>query len=114
MEVAIGEKRNRRDFPRVTLHQMVKLWHGRERFIQAEGINISRGGMLCKSPHPIDPADKMYVMFSLPSESGPDSTVEVEATVVHVHQEQDELYRFGIHFTDFSPYAQRVFDTFFA
>jgi len=39
---------------------------GREEYIQASGINISRSGMLCTTEPEISPSSRVYLSFTLP------------------------------------------------
>jgi len=68
----------------------------RERDLQAETINISEGGALCKSASPVEPLTPVFMMFKIPSPQG-ERTIKVEGTVMHAKKVGEDCV-FGIAF----------------
>jgi hypothetical protein len=86
----------RRGQKRCTISQLIDMTLMRERDLQAETVNISEGGVLCKSPSWVEPLTPVYMMFKIPSTNG-ERTIKVEGTVMHTKQVGEECI-FGIAF----------------
>ena len=85
-----------RKFERFKVHQMVETSFDRERFVPAEGLDISEGGMLCSTSEPVDPLARIELLISLPR-AETEHLIKTEATVVRVEKEGDD-YLIGVQF----------------
>jgi len=86
----------KRKHARCTIHQMVETSFDRERFISAEGLDLSEGGLRCRSPEPVEPLSQIYLIVSIPKEGG-DWLIKTDATVVRVEKKKNG-YTYGICF----------------
>ena len=55
----------RRKEQRCRISQMIGYYPGREEYLWAEGIDLSRDGLRCVSDNPIDPLTNLYLMLEL-------------------------------------------------
>lgn len=88
----------RRTVPRVNLEQCVRVSFGRETFIGADVLNLSRKGMLCSSDVPVENLERIFLMINLPF-TGETKTIQCEGVVLYT-QPKDDKTLFGIQFTD--------------
>jgi c-di-GMP-binding flagellar brake protein YcgR len=79
---------------------MVETSFDREKFIPAEGLDISEGGLRCRSPEPVDPLSQIFLIVSIPKEGG-EHLIKAEATVVRVEKKKNG-YVYGICFNQLS------------
>jgi len=93
-----SEKRRHRRF---AVRQMIEMAFPRETFFTAEGINLSEGGMYCRTDYPIEPYTKVYFMLNIP-DGASDSVLRAEGTVIHTRSEDGGTV-FGVSFEDFPP-----------
>jgi hypothetical protein len=61
-------------------------------------VNISVGGLLCRTEEPVDPLTRMKMHLSLPDGRGEERQLELEGTVLHYRSEPRGVYSLGIHF----------------
>lgn len=87
----------RRKHPRVVLSQLIEMSLMHEHYVQAETVNVSEGGLLCRSNSPVEPLTTVYLMLSIPTEGG-DYMLKTEGAVMHLRKE-GEAYTFGIAFS---------------
>jgi hypothetical protein len=90
--------------PRFQISQSIKLSFGHEAFFEAEGADISEGGLRCRSTYSLEPLTRLFLMLRVPK-SGGQSIVKTEASVVHVLK-TEAGYEYGIQF-DPLPQADR-------
>lgn len=83
----------RQDF-RFRLDQCVSLSFARETFLDAQGINLSRGGLLFSSLSHVDTYDKIFVMIKVPQ-----GVIKAEGLIIHV-EPGDGCTLCGLKFTD--------------
>jgi c-di-GMP-binding flagellar brake protein YcgR len=88
----------RRRHERFAIRQMLEISFAREVFFQAEGLNISEGGMMCRTDYPVEPLTKVYLIVSIPGKTG-EHLLKTEGTVIHTRKEAGE-YVFGVTFND--------------
>jgi hypothetical protein len=87
----------KRKSPRFKIKQIIAYLPNREEYVYAEGIDISRGGMKCRSPECIEPMTNLFMMLKLPSECSADGmrTVQCEGYVSHATMEDGKCV-FGV------------------
>ena len=78
--------------------QMIAYDMGREQYIKAKAVDISKGGIGFISDEYIDPLVTVWLSFSLPVEDGKWHAVESEGYVVDV-KDLEEGCRFGVSFS---------------
>jgi c-di-GMP-binding flagellar brake protein YcgR len=78
--------------------QMIAYDMGREQYIKAKAVDISKGGIGFISDEIIDPLVTVWLSFSLPVEEGKWHAVESEGYVVDV-RDHEEGCRFGVSFS---------------
>ncbi len=92
---------DRRQSKRFSIRQIIDLTFPREAFFQAEGLNLSEGGMMCKSSYPVEPLMRVYLMLSLARGDG-SYLLKTEGSVVHVEKKAG-AYLFGVAFEHLEP-----------
>jgi hypothetical protein len=75
---------------------MIELTYMKERFLQAEAVNISEGGILCRSDAAVEPLTRVYLMLHIPR-GGEDYVMKAEGVVMHADK-KDDSWLFGIAF----------------
>lgn len=98
----------RRHYERFTLDQCVTLSFGREDFIDAQGINLSRGGLLFSSTARLEAYQKLFVMINVPG-----GTFKAEGLVIHSNPEGNKTV-YGVKFTDISEDDERILEGYCA
>jgi c-di-GMP-binding flagellar brake protein YcgR len=86
----------RRRFTRYQISQSIKLSMGHESFFEAEGVDISAGGLRCNSTYALEPLTRIYLMLRIPTDAG-EYALKTEASIVHVRK-ITEGYEYGIQF----------------
>lgn len=89
---------DKRRFPRFKISQMVDIAFPRETFFHAEGVNISEGGMLCKTNYDIEPLSQVFFMVNV-EHAGGSRMVKTRGTVIHTRKDGDEIV-FGVSFDE--------------
>ncbi len=82
---------------------------GKERWVHARGIDISRNGFRGLLSEEIDNGSSMFVLFRIRERS-----VKVEAVAVHVAETAEGTYEAGFHFTSVDPAARSAIDEYIA
>ena len=90
---------------------MVAYDMGREQYIRALGVDISRGGMAFVSEEYVDPLLSVWLSFSIPDEDGTWRAIEAEGYVVNV-ADQDRGCRFGVSFSRMAPDDRAALEAF--
>jgi c-di-GMP-binding flagellar brake protein YcgR len=106
--------RERRSAPRFTIDRMVRIELGSQRPVSARGINISVGGLLCRTEEPVDPLTRMRMFLSLPDDAGGERRLEMEGTVLHYRSGKGGNYDLGIHFDRIDSSARQVIGRYVA
>ena len=78
--------------------QMIAYEMGREQYIKAKAVDISKGGIGFISDDFVDPLVTVWLSFSLPVEDGKWHSIESEGYVVDVRDHEDGC-RFGVSFS---------------
>ena len=97
--------KERRRTPRYILHQMIRMCHGKEAFVEATAINISESGILCETTEHIDPGTRIYMIIGVPTEKSTDQ-IQCEGVVAR-SDKSGERFHTGIAFTAMSGGAER-------
>lgn len=95
-----------RKHKRFSIEQFVEFSFMHETFINAEGVNISEGGMLCKTSYPIEPLDKAYIMLKIPLKDK-EYVIKINGVIAH-YQKADNSYLFGVEFTDLEDFDRKI------
>ena len=97
------EKRKHRRF---NISQIIELDFMKEKYFEANGLNISEGGILCSSTYPVEPLARVFLMINIPL---PDKefTLKTEGIVMHSKKERNK-YIFGISFTDLAQEEKKI------
>ncbi|HNZ28285.1 MAG TPA: PilZ domain-containing protein [Spirochaetota bacterium] len=91
--------KDRRKHPRFEINQIVKISLLKETFFNAESVNISEGGILCKSRYEAEPLSQIFIMFDLFLKDKTYS-IKSDGVVVHCDRDSDGLFLIGIQFVD--------------
>lgn len=99
-----GQAGERRRAPRYKIGQLVEVSFGRENFLQAEGMNISENGILCRTADAPDPGAHVFLMIEVRGEAprradGSPHIIEIEGFVARAEGSDGE-YEVGIEFAD--------------
>jgi hypothetical protein len=98
----------RRRSPRFTINQLIEVDYGRELFLRAKAINISRSGLLCSTDPELDTSSRVFLSLTLPD----GDRINCEGLVVRAepHGETNEV---AINFTEFREDDAEKFVQFF-
>ena len=96
--IFVRDMRERREYVRFQIDQMVEMSFGQERFLRVEGVDLSEQGIRCISPDSIDPYSKVYVSFRIPIRHE-EFQVQCEGIVVRVDKVGDE-YSVAVQLTE--------------
>lgn len=100
----------RRHEARFSINQMVELSFGRETFLHATGINISKTGLLCATDSYLEPYSQVSLMVTIPIEPEP-HRMSCEGIVVRSEVEETQ-YLAGISFTSLDEEDAKVLASF--
>lgn len=98
---------NRRQEPRFFISQLIEMSFGKERWVRATALDISRHGFRGRLSDEIDPGSAMFVLFHLEDEA-----VQVEAIAMHVSKNEDGTTDVGFQFTTVDERARKALDSF--
>jgi hypothetical protein len=96
--------------PRFNINQLIGYFPNREEYLWAEGLELSRGGLRCSSPAPVDPLTNVFAMIGVPVGEG-ERLVRCEGFVAHSHMEGDRCI-FGIRIEHISEEDKPYFDAY--
>ncbi len=82
--------KERRRGGRFAIEQMVELSYGRESFVHASGINLSRTGLLCKTATFLEPYTQVSIVLNLPV-AGETYRIECGGIVIRSAEENDHF-----------------------
>ena len=90
---------DKREHQRFKIEQMIELSYGKETYLQATGVDISEGGLLCQSNKHIDPYTELFIMIGL-QRGNQDHNIKCEGTVIRsVLDKEKDRYEVGVSFT---------------
>ncbi len=103
----------RRTAPRFKIDQMIGYYPNREEYLWAEALNISSGGLQCRSKTPLDPLTNVFIMLGPADAAGTaGKRVRCEGYVTYCRKEDDGSYISGIHFTGIQPEDKTYFESY--
>lgn len=111
--IVVGMETERRTERRFRLARMIAYDMGREQYLRAQGVDISRGGMAFISDEYVDPLLSVWLSFSIPEGEDGWRTIESEGYVANVTDLEDGC-RFGVSFTRMAPEDRTALDAFMA
>ena len=86
---------------RFKIYQMIQMSYGKENFISCEAVNISEGGILCKTNGEIDSNSTFFLMFEIPLKAG---NYEIQCdSMVARSVKVDDGWEVGLAFVDMLP-----------
>lgn len=92
---------DRRKYPRFEINQIVEISLLKETFFNAESVNVSEGGILCKSRYETETLSQIFIMFDLFLKDKTYS-IKSDGVVVRCDRDSDGLFLIGIQFEDIS------------
>ena len=101
-------KESKKRASRFPITQLVDVSHNREDFYHAQGINISKTGLLCEVGEPLEVQSEMYIMLSIDDEEEP---LELQGTVTRV-EKKGKTYQVAIKFLDLIDEDMELLDKF--
>jgi c-di-GMP-binding flagellar brake protein YcgR len=104
---------DRRRERRFKMAQMIAYDMGREQYLSAKAVDISKGGIGFVSVDTIDPLVSVWLSFSVPMEEGKWHTIESEGYVVDV-KDLEEGCRFGVSFSRMEEKDRNILHTYLA
>lgn len=93
---------DRRRAPRFSVSQAIEIGLGREEWLYARGLNISRTGILLATDRYIQGGTRVYLLLELGEEEASPKPVEIEGFVARCEEEEGGEYRVGVSFGDLS------------
>jgi len=100
------KKGDKRVHERFEISQIVEIKVISEEFIQAEGIDLSAGGMKAKTTCHIAPLTKLFLMLNVPCHNKVYS-IRTEAYVVYSERKKN-ITHFGINFVDMDEEDKKI------
>lgn len=89
---------DKRKHIRFTINQMIKISAFKEEIITSQGINISEGGILFKTPLELEPQSRLFLLISL-SGGDEEKTFTCEGSVVRCDK-KGKSYEAAMEFGD--------------
>lgn len=99
------EKRTHRRFK---INQLVELDLAHEKFIPAEGINLSRGGILCHTEEECPLYIRVFMMMTIPHKKR-ERIISLEGVVIRSAQKK-HIWETGIRITSMDDRNSEIFD----
>lgn len=99
---------DRRRAPRFRISQMVEVRFDRERWVHAEGLDVSATGVRCRTVEELDPGTSIFLMISIDAER----SVLVDAVLIHTRETDDGAFEAGFAFTHFHDSSRAVLDAY--
>lgn len=101
-------KSEKRSHQRFRINQLVEFDLGFEKFISAEGINLSRNGVLCITEDKLPLYSKVFMMMTIPHKRK-ERIISLEGVVVRSVQRRGE-WETGVNITAMNAASQEIFD----
>lgn len=101
------EKRRQKRF---NIFQMIQMSIGKEKFIQCEGLNISKSGMLFKTNAKLDQSARFYMLFEVELEQGK-YEIRCEGMIVRM-KEIDDSFEVGVQFSDLFEDDEKILEMY--
>ena len=103
----------RRRHQRFALQQLVELGFGRERFLHADGLNISKSGIRCRTNEELEVSTTVTVYFTLDADEDDPETLRAEAVVMRCEPVDEEEFDVGMEFSMLSPWTDKRLVAYF-
>jgi hypothetical protein len=88
----------KRKYRRISINQIIELSIGKERILQARGVNVSEGGILFQAASELELYSRLFVMFTIP-EGDRSESLTVEGFVVR-SDKSGAMYDTAMEFAD--------------
>lgn len=99
--------------PRFRIEQAITLELTRERFIQAEGLNLSESGLLMVTDSDVEPMTNIYLMLTVSPVEDRNHQIICEGYIARVEKASDG-YHLGIHFSSMEDEDKLVLNEYLA
>lgn len=101
---------DKRKHPRFVINQFVEIDMGRETFINAKGLNLSEGGIMCETDEPCDMYSQIFMMMTL-SFGDKERIIKFEGIVVRCDK-KGAGWDLGISITSMDAASKKIFGDF--
>lgn len=101
-------KTEKRSHPRFQINELVEIDYGHEQYISAEGINLSKNGVLCKTQDECPLYSKIFMMMTLPYKKK-SRIIDFEGVVIRSKHTRGG-WETGINITSMKPASRAIFD----
>ncbi|HDP79437.1 MAG TPA: PilZ domain-containing protein [Spirochaetes bacterium] len=101
-----------RKHPRITINQLVELDFNRENFVRAEAIDLSAGGLLCRTDEYCEPYVVVFIMMTLKLKKG-ERIIKCEGVVLRCDKKGD-LWETAINITSMDTSSEKILKSFLA
>ena len=108
--IYVRDMSERREHFRIPIDQMVEVRFGKEKMVQATGVDLSVKGILCVTGSGVDPQSRVYLMFRLPI-LHEEFEVACEGIVVR-SAEADGHFDVAVQFTDLGTAERTAIEAF--
>ena len=98
----------KRTHPRFEIKQLVEVDFAHEKFVSAEGVNISKNGILCKTDEECPLYSKVFIMMTLPFKEK-ERIINLEGIIVR-SMHDGARWDTGISITEMSDPSRKIFD----
>jgi c-di-GMP-binding flagellar brake protein YcgR len=88
----------RRRSPRYKIEQAIQISLGRENFMSAEALDISKQGISCLTNEQIEPYTRIFLVLSI-KEGNQTREITCEGMVLYT-EKKGHLYKLGLEFTE--------------
>ncbi len=82
---------------------MIEVRYGRERWVHAQGVDLSITGFRCRTVEDLDPSTSIYLLLSLDE----DTEITADAVLIHTDLAGDGMFEAGFAFTNFYGSSKR-------
>ncbi|HOX33217.1 MAG TPA: PilZ domain-containing protein [Spirochaetales bacterium] len=103
----------KRKSPRFKINQLIAYLPNREEYLYAEGLDLSRGGMKCRSSQLVEPMTNLFMMLKLPQPGAEMRTVQCEGYVSHARMDGPSCV-FGVTINSVFEDDKAFFDSYMA
>jgi len=101
-------KDEKRSHPRFQINQLVEIDYGREQYISAEGVNLSKNGVLCKTEEECPLYSKVFMMMTLPHKNK-NRIINLEGVVIWSKHNRGS-WETGISITSMTTASRTIFN----
>ncbi len=101
----------KRGSPRFRIKQFVTCNPEGDEYYRVETVDISKGGMKCRTAHAVQPMTEVFFIIKVPHAGGEEREVDCEGYISH-SQMVEGVCVFGIRFTSIDPEGKADFEAF--